>query len=124
MEDYIKAATVLVVLDTDNKNEELVLKSAAIGTPMVLAKSEAREDIFVHRYSAFFCNLEEPTSAAEGVVNLLNDSGLRNKFSILEKKIIKELFHDNQTKYQEAYRTSIEESMFVEEDTGVDSAQT
>jgi glycosyltransferase involved in cell wall biosynthesis len=44
---YLKSASVLVVSDTDATSEELVLRAAAAGVPMVMARTAMRSDILL-----------------------------------------------------------------------------
>ncbi len=114
---YLKSANLLLVTDTDQESEEVVLKGAAAGVPMVMARTEKREDIFTHGESAFLCEASDVQAFTDRINDLLNSIGLRNQFSAAGQEIIHEQFHHDPREYQEAYRTSIEQAFFVEADT-------
>lgn len=111
---YIKSANILIVTDTDADSEELVLKGAAAGIPMVMARTEKREDFFSHGESAFLCDVTDGQALTDKIDDLLNNVGLRRQFVINGQEIIRRQFHSDPSEYQEAYRTSIEQAFFVE----------
>lgn len=113
---YLKSANLMIVTDTDVDSEELVLKGAAAGIPMVMARTEKREDIFSHGESAFLCDVTDGQALTDKIDDLLNNVGLRRQFVINGQDIIRRKFHSDPSEYQEAYRTSIEQAFFVESD--------
>ena len=113
---YLKSANMLIVTDTDSDSEELVLKGAAAGIPMVMARTERREDIFTHGESAFLCEADDIQAFTDRINDLLNNIGLRQQFAMNSQNIIREQFHGDPREYLEAYRTSIEQAFFVEAD--------
>lgn len=119
---YLKAANMLVVSDTDFDSEELVLKGAAAGVPMVMARTEKREDVFAHGESAFLCDATDVQAFTDRINDLLNDIGLRKQFVMNGQDIIRSQFHHDPSEYREAYRTSIEQAFFVETDEAVKAA--
>ncbi len=114
---YLKSANMLIVTDTDGDSEELVLKGAAAGIPMVMSRTDVREDIFSHGESAFLCEASDTQAFTDRVNNLLNDVPLRQQFVEKGQEIIRQQFHSDPKEYQEAYRTSIEQAFFIEADT-------
>lgn len=113
---YLKAANILLVSNTDFESEEVVLKGAASGIPMVMTKTEKRSDVFVDGESAFLCDETNVEAFTEAVDKLLNDIDLRKKFVSNAQEIIREQFYDNPSEYMEAYRTSIEQAFFIDGD--------
>ena len=113
---YFKAANILLVSDTDFESEEVVLKGAASGIPMVMTKTEKRSDVFKDGESAFLCDEANIEAFSEAVNKLLNDIELRKTFVVNAQEIIREQFYDNPSEYTEAYRTSIEQAFFIDED--------
>jgi glycosyltransferase involved in cell wall biosynthesis len=111
---YLKSAHILVVTDTDGDSDELVLKAAACGIPMVMARNEKREDIFTHGESAFLCDPADVQAFTDNIDILQNDMAVRNVFKMNAKAIIREHFHGNPDEYREAYRTSIEQAFFID----------
>ncbi len=110
---YLKAATILIVPDVDARSEELVLKGAAAGTPLVVVKTEQRSDIFTHGESAFLCDPENVQDMTDRINDLLNDPALRETFIKNAQSLIKTEFHQDKKMYQEEYRLSIEQALFV-----------
>jgi len=114
---YLKSAHILIVTDTDGDSDELVLKAAACGIPMVMARNEKREDIFVHGESAFLCDPGDVQAFTDNIDILQKNLDIRNSLVQNAQAIIKKKFHGNQEHYREAYRTSIEQAFFVEAPT-------
>lgn len=113
---YLKSANLLVVSDTDTESEEVVLRGAAAGIPMILSRTDKREDIFDHGESAFLCEASDVQAFTDRINDLLNSVSLRSMFIENSQAIIRKLFHSDAREYQEAYRTSIEQAFFVEPD--------
>ncbi|MEY3784649.1 MAG: hypothetical protein RLZZ230_971, partial [Candidatus Parcubacteria bacterium] len=110
---YLKSANMLIVSDVDSDSEELVLKGAAAGIPMIMSRTDAREDIFSHGESAFLCEANDIQAFSDRINDLLNDVNLRHLFIENSQDIIRQKFHSDPLQYQEAYRTSIEQAFFV-----------
>lgn len=110
---YLKSAHILLVTDTDADSEEVVLKGAAAGIPMVMAETEKRADVFRDGKSAFLCEPTDVQVFSEHVNTLLNDLELRKKFIAAGQAIIRDRFHADPMQYRKAYRESIEEAFFV-----------
>jgi glycosyltransferase involved in cell wall biosynthesis len=110
---YINSAHILVVTDIDGDSDELVLKAAACGIPMVMARNEKREDVFVHGESAFLCDPGDTQAFTDNIDILQNSIATRTALVENAKAIIRKKFHGNQAQYREAYRTSIEQAFFV-----------
>lgn len=118
---YLKSANILVVTDVDADSDELVLKGAAAGIPMVMARTEKREDLFMHGESAFLCDATDVQAFTDRINDLLNDVATRRRFIMNSQDMIREKFHANPEQYKEAYRTSIEQAFFVESDEAVEA---
>ena len=113
---YLKSSNLLIVTDTDAASEEVVLQGAAAGIPMVMARTDKREDTFVHGESAFLCEATDVQAFTDRVDDLLNNIHLRKQFVENSQEIIRQQFHHDPSEYREAYRTSIEQAFFVESD--------
>lgn len=119
---YLKSANVLLVTDTDKESDELVLKAAAAGIPMVMSVTEKRRDIFSDGESAFLCQPDDIQAFTGALNRLINNPELRGNFAKRGQEIILKQFHSDLPVYREAYRTSIEEALFVG-DFGLSSDQ-
>lgn len=113
---YLKSANLLLVTDTDAESEEIVLQGAAAGVPIVMSRTEKREDAFTHGEDAFLCEANDVQAFTDCINELLNNIGLRNQFIHNGQDIIRNRFHADPQEYKEAYRTSIEQAFFVESD--------
>lgn len=114
---YLKSANVLLVPDTNPESEEVVLKGAAAGIPIIMARTPARDDIFVDGESALMC---EPGSVDDFSLKLnilLNDIELRRHMVLAAQDMIRSRFHENRADYEQAYRESIEQVLFLSEIT-------
>lgn len=111
---YLKSANMLIVTDTTIDSEELVLKGAAAGIPMVMSRTQKREDIFAHGESAFLCDPTDVQAFTDRIDDLLNNVGLRKQFIMAGQDIIRTKFHNDPHEYREAYRTSIEQAFFAD----------
>lgn len=110
---YLKSGNILIVTDTNLESEEVVLKGAAAGIPMVMSRTDRREDIFTHGESAFLCEAEDVQAFTDRINDLLNSVGLRQTFAENSQDIIRKKFHHDPREYREAYRASIEQAFFA-----------
>ena len=114
---YLKSGHILVVTDTDADSEELVLKGAAAGIPMVMTKTEFRADTFINGVSAYMCEPGDQETFTGYIDDLLNKPELRDKFTKNAQAMIRQKFHTDPGSYRESYRNSIEEAFFVDAQT-------
>jgi len=111
---YLKSASVLIVPETTPESEYTVLKAAAAGTPLLLAKTAFREDIFVDGVSALLC---EPGATDDFSLKLnlmMNDFMLRRNLAAAAQNVIKTKFHEDAFQYKQDYRHSIEQVLFLD----------
>lgn len=112
---YLKSANMLIVTDTDPESEEIVLRGAAAGIPMIMSRTEKRDDLFVHGEDAYLCEPSDVQAFTDRVNDLLNSVPQREEFIENAQEMVREKFHHDPREYQEAYRTSIEQAFFVGE---------
>lgn len=111
---FLKGADVLVVPETDEVSEELVLRAAAAGIPLILARTLKREDLFSDGQSALFCNPGDIDAFSLKLNMLMNDPMLRRRLVAAAREIIKSRFHENPEAYRRDYRASIENVLFLD----------
>jgi glycosyltransferase involved in cell wall biosynthesis len=114
---YLKSANVLIVPDTTLESEEVVLQGAAAGIPLIVARTPNREDIFMDGESALLC---DPNSVDEFSIKLnilMNDVLLRRQMVEASQDMIRLKFHEDPNIYRTAYRASIEQVLFLKEET-------
>lgn len=112
---YLKAATMLIVPDVDSASEEVVLKGAAAGVPLIIAETEKRSDVFTHAESAYLYEPGNVQALTDRINDLLNNIPLRQEFIDRAQALIASEFHQDSLAYQEEYRLSIEQALFVTE---------
>jgi glycosyltransferase involved in cell wall biosynthesis len=113
---YLKAANLLIVTDTDPQSEELVLQAAGAQIPMVMTWTEAREDMFTHLESAYICPPDDVQALADGIHELMNNYAVRKQITDQAFAAITERFHQDPEEYRRDYRDSIEQALFVGEE--------
>jgi glycosyltransferase involved in cell wall biosynthesis len=112
---YLKAAQLLLITDTDPASEELALKAAGAGIPMIMVTTEAREDMFTHLESAYIIPKIDSQIIADAINELMNNFVLRKQMSEQAFEIITQKFHQDPTQYRRQYRGSIEQALFTGE---------
>lgn len=111
---YLKSANILMVTDTDSDADQVVLQGAAAGIPLIMSRNQKREDVFEHGSSAYLCEETDVQAFTDRLNELLNNIGLRKVFTQNAQALIVKKFHEDPREYKEAYRTSIEQALFVE----------
>lgn len=117
---YLKSANMMIVTDTDANSEEIVIKGAAAGIPMIMSRTEVREDIFSDGKSAFLADETDVQTFSVRINDLLNDIGLRRKFVLNGQDVVRDKFHTDPDEYRSAYRASIEQAFFIDSDEEVE----
>jgi len=115
---YLKAANLLIVTDTDPQSEELVLQAAGAQIPMVMTWTETRADLFTHLDSAYICPPDDVQALADGIHELMNNYAVREHITEQAFKMITKRFHQDPEEYRKDYRDSIEQALFVGEEVG------
>lgn len=116
---YLKSANVLIVPDTSPESEEVALRGAAAGIPMILTRTPTREDIFSDGESALMCDADSVDEFSLKLNILMNDIVLRKQMVDSAQEMIESKFHEDPNKYLAAYRESIEQVLFLNSDKEV-----
>lgn len=111
---YMKAADVLMVSDTDEAADDIALKGAAAGIPLVLAKSEVRTDYFEPDVTAYLCPRDDTAAFTKAANELLNNPTKRTLMREYAQDMIRHRFHRSKEQYRTAYRDTIERTLFVD----------
>jgi hypothetical protein len=82
----------------------------------VMARTAMRSDIFVDGESALFCDSANIDEYSLKLNILMNDVPLRRRLAENAQDIIKTRFHEDPAEYKAAYRESIEEVFFINEE--------
>jgi len=108
---YIAAADVVVVPDVDLTSDDVVMQAAALGTPLVVARTVIRTDIFTNGESALFFERGDITTATAQLQRVLNDNSLRRSLKTASLALAGEQLQDDPVSYQGLYRDSIEQAL-------------
>lgn len=114
---YMKTADVLIVTDTDAAADEVVLKGAAAGVPLIMAGTDRRADYFEAGVTAHVCPADDTGAFAAAASDLLNNPTKRHLMREYAQGMIRERFHLSKQRYRQAFRDSIEKTLFVEPET-------
>jgi len=113
----LKSADILLCTDTTEASDEVVIKAAAAGLPLLVAETELRKDLFTDGESAFLVPKEDTVGFSQKLVKFLNTNSLRSQFKENAKEIIKTRLHEDPQAYKLAYRDSIEQVFSSTEST-------
>lgn len=116
LQDYLLSADMFICTDTTTSGDEYVLKAAAAGLPIVMAKTPFRQDLFVDGESGFLCDADNTFQFNQKIAAILNTNAYRQQFGMTARTIIKDRLHTDPQMFRAAYRDSIE---MVFGDTGV-----
>lgn len=108
---YIKTADAVLVTDQTAEADEVLLKAAAIGKPIVVTETEFRADLFTTEESALVVPTEEPSLLYTYVNQLLNDQSVRYQLSHAVQAVVAERLHDNIDIYRQSFKQSIESAL-------------
>lgn len=106
--DYMQAADVLVLSDISNESEEIVIKAAAAGLPMILAHTPLRDDLFTDEQDAYLCDPEDTIGFSQKLTKFINTNSLRTQFAANARDVVLTRIEESPEMYQIAYRDSIE----------------
>lgn len=115
MYSYLKSADVLIVPDTDEFSDELAIKGAAAGIPLVMAMTPKRSDLFTDGESALFFADNDVIDMSDQMKKILNDLGVRSTLERNAQERIGEKLHEDPMVYKLAYRDSVEAALFPED---------
>lgn len=105
---YMRSAQLLIATDTTPESEEVIIKAAAAGLPILAARTELREDIFTDDINAFLCNKDDTIEFSQKLSKFLNNSAIRVQFAREARTTIKDRLHEDPEVFKLAYRDAIE----------------
>jgi glycosyltransferase involved in cell wall biosynthesis len=94
--------------DTTEASDEIFIKAAAAGLPILASETPLRTDLFIDGESAFLVPKEDTIGFSQKLVKFLNTNSLRVQFAHNARDIIKTRLHEDPEAYTQAYRDSIE----------------
>ena len=112
---HMQSANVLICTDTDSDSESVVIKAAAAGLPMILARTTLRDDLFTDGVDSFLCEPADTIEFSQKLVKFLNMNAIRSQFAENAKDIVRSRIEEDPEMYRIALRDSIESTLYMEE---------
>lgn len=113
---YMKTADVLLVTDQTATADELVLKGAAAGIPLLMTTTTLRNDLFTDAQSALFIPTLDVAQISEKLSVFLNDLQIRKVIKDGAREVVEERLYEDPSVYRDAYRNSVERGLLAGED--------
>lgn len=110
---YLKTADVLVVSDSDGVADEVVLRGAAAGIPLIMTETPLRLDLFTDGESALLCPPGDSVLMSEKLNLVLNNFPLRGQLRDQALEVVRSRLYEDPAQYRKAYRTSVEKGLFA-----------
>jgi len=110
--DHLRSADVLMVTDTDTASDDLVVKAAALGVPMIMAKNQLRTDLFEDGHNAFLCDPDATHEFTTQLRKFLNANALRVQFSEGGREVVRTRIEEDPRMYRLSYRNTIEDMLY------------
>jgi glycosyltransferase involved in cell wall biosynthesis len=108
LNEYLSSADILICTDTTETSDEVIVKAAASGLPILAAENHFRTDLFTDGESAFICPKEDTVCFSQKLIKFLNSNALRTQFASSARDIVSTRLSEDPEVYKEAYRNSIE----------------
>jgi glycosyltransferase involved in cell wall biosynthesis len=109
---YLKTADALIVTDIDAVADEIVIRGAVVGIPVVCVRTPLREDLFTQGESALFCDPSIDSIAAYTQL-LLDDFDGRQRLRYLARATIASRLLQDKSEYKYMFKTSVEQGLFA-----------
>jgi len=110
---YIQSADVFICTDVTEASDELVIKAAAVGVPLLIAKTELREDLFTDGEDAFLCDPEDTQAFTLGISGFAEDEELRKHFKNNVQQTVLSRLHEDPETYYDSYRDTLEKVFYL-----------
>ena len=104
----MRSADILIHASSDPIHDDVILKGATVGLPMVCGNVGIAVEIFQNDESILLCPLDSPPCFGEKVNRLLNDNALRETLEINAQAVVDQNIVQDYSAYLRAYRESIE----------------
>jgi len=112
---YYKTADILVVTDTTEAADEIVLSAAAAGTPLLVTPTPLRTDLFEHRQSVLFASDGRVPTITNELQYFLNTPAVHMQLRTAAAKVVSERLHEDPAAYRYYYRASVEKALLLGE---------
>ncbi len=108
LNSYMRASQLLLATDTTPESDEMVIRAAAIGLPILAARTELRDDIFTDDENAYLCHKDDTIEFSQKLSKFLNNNSVRIQFSREARMMVKDRLHEDPELFKCAYRDAIE----------------
>ncbi len=115
IDSYISSADILLVTDTDAAADEIVLKGAAAGAPMVMTNTILREDWFAADDTVIKVSNRNIIKTSDALRGLLQDVTLRYRLRYRVRQVAESILPVDITQYEISFRDSLEEAIVTYE---------
>ncbi len=105
---YFGSVDMLIVTDVTDVSNDIVLRAAAAGTAMLLAKNELRADLFTDGEDTFLCESDDTQAFALGIDRLSQDEALRTRFRDGAQQVVTTRVDEDIEHFYTAYQNTLE----------------
>ncbi len=113
--NYIATADILIVPDISEASDQVVIRGAYAGVPIVAATTSLRSDLFVHGESILLAIPGDSLSLWQALNRLISDIPLRRTLRDSAYALVTTRLHEDPVAYRLAYRDSVEAALFADE---------
>ena len=113
---YFASVDVVLIPDATDAADEVAIRAAFSGVPIVAVATAVRTDLFVHGESAFLCPAGDSAMMGTFVNKCVNETMLRRQIADVAFTTVSERLHEDPEEYRVAYRDSVEAALFVGQD--------
>tara|TARA_B100000745_G_C20153107_1_gene395257 strand:- start:2528 stop:3868 length:1341 start_codon:yes stop_codon:yes gene_type:complete len=114
---YYKTADLFIEAGTSAASEEHILRAVGAELPIVAYETDIRNDLFVEGDSAFMCEPHDSYCLTSKINDFLNNPALRTRFRKRSRNLTSDRIHEDEGAYFEALANSIEQVLFVGEES-------
>lgn len=108
MISVMKTADVVIIPDTDLASDEVLMRAAAAGLPIIAVRTPLRADVFKDGESSFLCEERDISCMTQKFSKLLNTPSLRKQFSRLSMDTVRNRVVEDPMVYYQTLRDTIE----------------
>lgn len=108
LNSYMRSADILLCTDSTEASDEIVVKAAVLGLPILAAQTPLRTDLFEDGTDAFLCPKEDTVCFSQKLVKFLNTNSFRVEFAQNAMDIVTARLSEDPEVYVQAYKNSIE----------------
>ena len=108
---HLKTANVYLNFGTDQSSEKRVLEVAAAGLPFISVATDTLTALFANEDAGYICPSEDTNTFSKNLNALVNNNGLRRRFSTNAREIVFDRLEQDKDSYRLRYRDQIEAAL-------------